>query len=140
MSYGGFVSVFDLYFCPVKKYLVIISMLILLKPVLPVLQYAINYDYIATVLCVNKDKPAMACNGKCHLMKELAKASEDEKPISSDKKNTVVETVHLFIEDIKPFEFNSFNTALYSKLETKYINLYTHLELTSIFHPPTFTA
>jgi hypothetical protein len=49
------------------------------------MDYAINYDYISKVLCINKDKPELKCNGKCHLMKELAKASEDDKPIFSDK-------------------------------------------------------
>jgi hypothetical protein len=51
------------------------------KPIFPVMDYAINYDYISKVLCINKDKPELKCNGKCHLMKELAK-TEDDKPIS----------------------------------------------------------
>ena len=29
-------------------------------------------DYIIAKYCVNKDKPEMHCNGKCHLMKQLA--------------------------------------------------------------------
>ncbi len=48
----------------------------LVKPVLPVVEYMVNYDYISKVLCENKAKPKLKCNGKCHLMKELAKASE----------------------------------------------------------------
>ncbi|MEN9488966.1 MAG: hypothetical protein RL494_1231 [Bacteroidota bacterium] len=67
-----------------------------LKPVLPVVEYVVNYEYISKVLCVNKDKPKLQCNGKCHLMKELAKASENEKPISSDKKFSVQENEVLF--------------------------------------------
>jgi hypothetical protein len=37
-----------------------------------------------------KIKPnILQCNGKCHLMKELAKASaNDDKPFSSDKKQS----------------------------------------------------
>ena len=34
--------------------------------------YELNIDYITAKYCVNKDKPEMQCNGKCHLMKELA--------------------------------------------------------------------
>ena len=71
-----------------KKVVIILALFILFKPVFPVIDYAFNYDYISKVLCVNKNKPEMKCNGKCHLMKELAKASEGEKPNSSDKKNT----------------------------------------------------
>ncbi len=58
----------------------------LLKPVLPVVDYIVNYEYISKVLCINKAKPKLNCNGKCHLMKELAKTSESETPISSNKK------------------------------------------------------
>lgn len=59
----------------------------LFKPVFPVVEYALNYDYVVNVLCENKAKPELGCNGKCHLMKELAKASDTEKPTSQDKKN-----------------------------------------------------
>ncbi|RZJ67624.1 MAG: hypothetical protein EOO50_04915 [Flavobacterium sp.] len=69
------------------KYLVVIAtFFFLFKPVFPVVQYVIDYDYIATVLCVNKAKPELKCNGKCHLMKELAKASDSEKPASQNDK------------------------------------------------------
>jgi hypothetical protein len=40
-------------------------------------------------LYFEKIKPTLQCNGKCHLMKELAKASaNDDKPFSSDKKQS----------------------------------------------------
>ncbi len=42
----------------------------------PVLNYAWNYAYISTVLCENKDKPQMHCNGKCYLAKQVKKSSE----------------------------------------------------------------
>ena len=45
-----------------------------LKPIFPVLDYIINYDYIANELCENKAKPELKCNGKCHLVNELAQA------------------------------------------------------------------
>ncbi|QTE21261.1 hypothetical protein [Polaribacter cellanae] len=30
-----------------------------------------NIDYIIETYCVNKDKPALQCNGKCHLAKKI---------------------------------------------------------------------
>lgn len=39
--------------------------------------YWIQYDYYKTVLCENKDRPELKCNGTCHLAKELKAA---EKP------------------------------------------------------------
>lgn len=50
---------------------------------MPVATYFLNYEYIATELCENKDRPELKCNGQCYLMKSLAEAAEKE---SQDKK------------------------------------------------------
>jgi len=47
----------------------------MMRPILPVLEFYANKEYIVTVLCENRDKPAMACGGKCYLEKEMAKVS-----------------------------------------------------------------
>ena len=52
----------------------------LLKPIEPLIEYYANQDFFANVLCINKDKPELACNGQCILMQKLKKASND--PIS----------------------------------------------------------
>lgn len=41
--------------------------------------FEVNSKYIAEQLCVNKDKPAMHCNGHCYLMNKLKQADEKEK-------------------------------------------------------------
>jgi hypothetical protein len=112
----------------------------LLKPVLPVIDYVVNYDYISTVLCVNKAKPKMACNGKCHLMKELAKSSESEAPISSDKKIASQQFEVLFLEEIKSFEITAVYFHEMQKTNSNYSNLYFRLNSASVFHPPTFIS
>lgn len=33
--------------------------------------YEMNFKYYSEVLCENKDKPELECNGKCHLHKQL---------------------------------------------------------------------
>jgi len=124
----------------VKKILFILALFILLKPALPVIDYIINYEYISKVLCVNKDKPKMHCNGKCHLMKELAKASENEKPISSDKKMASQESEVLFFEEIKSFKITVIYYEEKQKLNSNYSNLYYCLNSTSVFRPPTFIS
>lgn len=79
------------------KYLVVaIAFAFLARPAFPLVEYAIRYDYISQVLCINKDKPALKCNGKCHLMKELAKAADTEKPASPDKKQSPAEPIAVF--------------------------------------------
>lgn len=75
----------------------LLALLFLLRPVFPVLEYVANYSYIAKELCENRGKPKMHCNGKCHLMKQLAKASEQEKPLT-DKKQLSAEHEVLFLE------------------------------------------
>ncbi|MFV8375207.1 hypothetical protein [Flavobacterium sp. LB1P62] len=110
-----------------------------LKPLFPVLEYAVNYEYISKVLCVNKAKPMIHCNGKCHLMKELAKAQE-EKQTSSNKKNTTFDTVDLILDIKNDFSLFVYNGNAKTTIHSKYNNLYSHLNLYSIFHPPIFIS
>ena len=107
---------------------------------LPVIDYIVNYEYISKVLCVNKAKPKMHCNGKCHLMKELAKASENEKPISPDKKVTSQESEVLFIEELKSFKITPTFFQEKQNLNSSYSNLYFLLNSGSVFHPPIFIS
>lgn len=45
--------------------------LAIIQPSLPILEYLVNYDYIKNELCENKEKPILACNGKCYLQKQV---------------------------------------------------------------------
>jgi hypothetical protein len=47
-----------------------------------VMEYALNKEYIAQNLCLNKARPRMHCNGKCQLMKKL---TEEEKQNGSNQ-------------------------------------------------------
>lgn len=60
-------------------------LLSLVGPFLPVFDYMIQYDYISKVLCENKDKPILTCNGKCYLEKQVNKANDllDHQPHKS---------------------------------------------------------
>ncbi len=116
------------------------ALAVLLKPVFPVVEYALNYDYIAKVLCVNKDKPMLHCNGKCHLMKELAKAAESEKPLSSDKKGSVKqETETLYCVGLPNFEVRPLLAGTSTRVLDCYMNLYQRLVGAAVYHPPTFS-
>ncbi len=114
----------------------ILILAIFLKPVFPVIEYIVNYDYISTVLCENKAQPIMQCNGKCHLMKELAKAADAEKPSSSDKKNTLLDKVDLMFESTNAFVLQFYPNNTKSKINAAYANLYSHLNADLFFHPP----
>lgn len=130
-----------LYLCSVKKIALIVVFLMIAKPVFPLVDYAVNYDYITTVLCENKAKPILQCNGKCHLMKELAKASaNDDKPLSSDKKQSANTLNDLFVENLFDFSFQTFESATNTVCNDSYTNLYAQLNPHTIFHPPIFNS
>lgn len=117
--------------------IVLIVFFILFKPVFPLLDYAINYDYISTELCENRDKPILKCNGKCQLAKELAKMSENEKPISTDKKSLS----KIEIDNLLLFEVVSDYIFLYQfefplNKNTFYQDFYNHDVKYIPFRPP----
>ena len=124
-----------------KKIIIIVILAIFLKPILPVVDYVINYDYIVKVLCENKAKPELKCNGKCNLMKELAKASEDEKPINSDKKdNSKHEIELLYCKEVTEINFRQIYFHNKTSVGDNYANLYFHTVSCSVFHPPTIIS
>ena len=114
------------------------SLFVFIKPVVPVFEYVINYEYIATVLCVNKDKPEAHCNGKCHLMQELAKVSEKEQPLTPTKKHFSIETEVLFFQELDTYSFTGFFQDCRLHTTSNYINFYQLLNSSGIFHPPCF--
>ena len=54
--------------------------MVLLKPIAPLVDYAVNYEYIVEVLCINKEVPETQCDGKCYLRSQLAEAEEESTP------------------------------------------------------------
>ncbi len=105
----------------------------MLKPAMPLITYYLNHSYIVKVLCVNKDKPELACNGKCYLMQMIQKKQkeqEEENMPSVDMRIYPVGFVKLmklkinesFIENPKNSFIYNFNYS-YNFSET-------------VFHPP----
>lgn len=80
-------------------------------------KYVIQYKYYIEVLCINKNKPELKCNGKCHLAKELKTVDEEplkpELPIKYKDKtedilfNQIIDNLNSFIMiyDIKSYSF-----------------------------------
>ncbi len=122
-----------------KKIIVIVCLAILLRPVFPVFEYVMNYDYIAKELCVNKGKVILGCNGKCYLVKELARASDSEKPLSTDKKHTAIEKTDLFFNEIST-PVLTVNTESHSKLNAAYTEPHSVAPIDSVFRPPALVS
>tara|TARA_R110002049_G_scaffold3514_1_gene26316 strand:- start:8853 stop:9230 length:378 start_codon:yes stop_codon:yes gene_type:complete len=85
-----------------KQYVVLfVGFIMLVKPLWPVAEYIINYNYIKNVLCENLDKPMLNCDGKCYLAKQLAKESKQDQENPFGEKKTKTETVtSLFLESL----------------------------------------
>lgn len=106
----------------------------LIIPVVPVIDYLINKDYIAKNLCVNKDKPKSCCKGKCHMVKQLQKTNKNTE---SDPKNT---SNRVQLKELNEFILNkacSYNEEITSHTYFVY-NIFTsdQLACSAIFVPP----
>ncbi|MGN7756419.1 hypothetical protein [Chryseobacterium lathyri] len=107
------------------------------RPLIPLVEYAVNYDYISTVLCINKSKPELHCNGKCYLSKELAKTNNSDSSPLNKTKNSGQKILDICtlpeITGIKKAE--SFLSLNFNFL---YETAYSFLFLKHIFKPPVF--
>ncbi len=95
--------------------------------------YQIRKDYIAKVLCINKDKPVLQCNGKCHLKKQLTKA---QKQTTSENEATPQKLgLSFFFVDFVSVNFGS--KEFFSKTVFPLFNQDLVISNSfQVFHPP----
>lgn len=95
--------------------------------------YELNKDYIAKNLCVNRDKPMMHCNGKCHLAKQLQKTEND-----NNKNKTAQRLGFDFYVTAIPIQYKPqpIYVGLADKAFTGYSTEYSFDPLDHIFRPP----
>jgi hypothetical protein len=78
-----------------KRFFLIIILFVFLvqnfSKLIIIANYEVNKDYISRVLCENRDKPMMHCNGHCQLKKQLDKEEKGQMPVSRNinEKNVV---------------------------------------------------
>lgn len=114
---------------------VILSLFMLFKPVLPVIEYVVLYDYIKNELCINKDKPEMQCNGKCHLKKEMANASDSGKEKSKSNFASAEIQVVYFQEVVNKTSIYLFNTYIFNPI-FNFEKVYYFSFSSFLFRPP----
>ena len=107
-----------------------------IRPVMPFIEYEINKKYIAEVLCENKDKPKMKCNGKCHLKKQLKKANDE--PVEQSSPVPISSKTEDLITLLYEKKFQCINPIIINKSEVHYIENYQFIFNRRIFHPPKF--
>lgn len=106
-----------------------------LQKVWILIDFKLNQDFIARVLCINKEKPKLACHGTCHLSKKLQEQEKQEQ------------------KQVPQFQKDTHNTLFFSKVSIKLNCSYLDLGqlvgyypgfrsfdlLNKIFHPPQFS-
>ena len=105
----------------------------MVQPIMPLIEYNYNKEYIASVLCENRDKPELACNGKCYLNKKIKQSidhnSHDHSLPQIDLSKYPVAPVDYFaytINELKIFSADKFSVAEFTSQDY----------YTSLFKPP----
>ncbi|MCU7617871.1 hypothetical protein NZ698_11730 [Chryseobacterium sp. PBS4-4] len=105
---------------------------IAIRPVLPLINYAVNYEYIVKNLCEKKDIIDSTCKGKCFVSKELVK---------TEKQNTSriikISVLDVFLSS-EIFSFSNINNAFddLDKENSLCLNNHHSEYFSKIFHPP----
>ncbi len=119
------------------------AMLILVKTTVMVatlIQFQANRTYYAEVLCVNKNRPELACHGKCVLMKRLRAEMEVDQKKDSNKMLTIMEKVLESIVYIPaPTESSKIEISQDHLINPlSFIDFVASIYAKGIFHPPSF--
>ena len=112
----------------------LLYLLAMVRPVMPIIEYYANYDYIANVLCENRDKPALGCNGKCYLGKQLKKSNHD----NHEHKSTIPQ-INLNDYPVSPLGQFSYVVKEFKEISFKNIpvEIYNSQDFfQSVFKPP----
>lgn len=105
---------------------------IAIRPVLPLVNYAVNYDYIVKNLCENRNVPQSTCKGKCYVGKELAKTEKQTNP-----QTIKISVLDVFIDqEILSFSNKNAVDFLHKAPNSITIASYTSEYFSRIFHPP----
>jgi hypothetical protein len=125
---------FDFYFTKLKVLISIFLCAAFLLQPLSKLSLLVNYELnkatITKNFCVNKSKPMLHCNGKCHLKKQLEKEDKKEETPTSSKEKSEIQ----FYSAPASTAFIAVSSTI--SHNTIYIVTYPDAPRYAIFHPP----
>jgi hypothetical protein len=99
-----------------------------------IIDFKLHQEFIAAVLCIEKDTPSSTCNGKCHLVKELEKAEEPAQQLPNSRQQKLEV---LFINGCSYSSKALQAHNWYLKRKLAYLESLKSLSLINeIFHPP----
>ena len=122
---------------PLKKIIsILLIFLVLLQPMSKlwiVMSFKINQDFIAKVLCINRDKPKLACAGKCHLTQKLKEAEEkDQEQVPP----SVQEKTEVFLCNAQRLKVSRVLIDTYLTADGDYVDFVPTGVISDVFHPP----
>lgn len=97
--------------------------------------YELNKASITQKFCINKDKPQLHCNGKCHLKKQL---EQQDKTQNKDQEKKQTDWV-LFIIPNPAHQLSAISLRNTDHISL-YSNHYHFRQLKRVFHPPPASA
>ena len=117
---------------------VLLYLVALCRPLAPYVEYYSNRDFFAEVLCINKAKPELKCNGKCILMQKIKRATQqDSDPVSLPSLKFENYPIG-FVEFVPSQQAVSFS---YVKKKHFILSVNYHFELISdLFRPPSLVS
>lgn len=104
--------------------------------VLLVLQYRSNKKYITREFCINKQKPELACEGSCHLQKQLGQL--EDQPNEKQQRYKVSAESCWVCPQIPRLQFSAIAAAQSALLFPGSDLLYTSICCDGPDHPPQF--
>lgn len=117
-------------------YILLIAVLLpSISPWGTLLYYQANKEYIAHVLCENRDKPQLHCNGQCYLAKRL-KAQQDKQDKETTEHVQNMPMLQLFCADYLAFHFLPVAEMIGQLTRFAYQVVGYSAPLPSVFQPP----
>lgn len=119
------------------KFIPVISIIFFLafRPLVPVVQYVLNYDQIVREFCINRAKQEMMCKGKCYLFEEISKTSDKGSSAGISSNPVKILEIYIYSESLN-LNLLEFGNPEKKSIVCYFENLYDFRFSESVFHPP----
>lgn len=100
-----------------------------------VLDFKINQDFIAEMLCINRDEPMTTCNGTCYLTQQLQKAEEQEDKQAPLRNKEPLQVAYYYDKSDFAFDFDPIDWESKTQPTSRDLSYHSSFHA-AIFHPP----
>jgi hypothetical protein len=113
--------------------MIIVFLLPLANRISILVNFQLNRETIAAILCIRKEEPITVCGGKCYLAEKLNETSDDqEAPLRPSKEQ---KPLTIYFENSAQ-EVLTPPGALKTNIQSYIDSIYDPAHLSDIFHPP----